>query len=246
MPTTTRHEPSHAEAIATACRRADAATLAVGELDAFTVPVVHLFESQVFALVPDACVAATFGAGCDAAAAVIEIADHAPIQLREQVRALIWLTGTAHPVPAELQRELAVEIAADHPVDGLLDLGHGHTLLRMHIDNGVIADSTGAASVAAETLAAACPDPFWEYENDWIAHLDADHADLVGQLARSLPMSARAGRVRPLGIDRFGIRLRIEGPDADSDIRLPFAGPVDSVAALSRALRTLAGLPSPL
>ena len=69
------------------------------------------------------------------------------------------------------------------------------------------------------------------------------HADLVGQLARKLPTDLRQGRVRPLGLDRCGIRFRSEGADGDSDVRLPFPRPVSDVFELSRALRNLAGCP---
>lgn len=237
-------QPSDAEAIQTACRRVSNATLAVGTSEPFTVSVVHLFESQAFVLVPTDCEA--FVVADDepnGVAAMLEVADHAPIDLREQVRALVWLSGTLFPVPDELQRDLAIEIATDHPDDGLLDIGHGFSLLRLQVDSAVIATSSGASSVQAEVLADAEPDPFWEYESGWIAHLDSDHGDLVGQLARKLPADLRAGRVRPLGLDRFGLRFRIEGPDGDSDVRMPFPAPVETVWELSTALRTLAGCP---
>ncbi|GAB16842.1 hypothetical protein GOEFS_015_00390 [Gordonia effusa NBRC 100432] len=237
-------QPSDAEAIQTACRRVSSATLAVGASDPITVNVVHLFESQAFVLVPTDCEAVVIADDDpNGIAALLEITDHAPIDLREQVRALVWLSGTLYPVPDELQRDLAIEIATDHPDDGLLDIGHGYSLLRLQVDSAVIANSSGAASVSADILACADPDPFWEYETGWITHLDSDHGDLVGQLARKLPAELRTGRVRPLGLDRFGLRFRIEGPEGDSDVRMPFPQPVETVWELSTALRSLAGCP---
>lgn len=238
-------QPSDAEAVATACRRVGAATLAVGTAEPVTVTVVHLFETQAFVLVPSDCAATVIvdGDEYNGSAALLEVTDYAPIDLREQVRALVWLTGTLYPVPHELQRDLAIEIATDHPDDGLLDIGHGYSLLRLQVDNAVIANSSGAASVPATELVDVEPDPFWEYEGDWIAHLDTDHADLVGQLARKLPSELRQGRVRPLGLDRFGLRFRIEGSAGDSDVRIPFPTPVETVWELSTALRSLAGCP---
>jgi len=53
----------------------------------------------------------------------------------------------------------------------------------------------------------------------------------------------RRGRVRPLGLDRYGVRLRIESADGDHDVRLPFTRPVDDVTALSQAIRVLMGCP---
>lgn len=236
--------PSDAELIATACRRVRDATLAVEGADPTPVHVVHLFESQAFVLVPsdgDAMLLA--GDSPDGLPAMVEVTDCAPIDLRERVRSLIWLNGSLHVVPANLERDLAVEIATEQPDDGLLDLGHGYSMLRLQIDSAVIASGSGAASVSAPELAGAAPDPFWEYETGWITHLDADHADVVGQLARKLPKELRDGRVRPLGLDRFGIRFRVEGPAGDSDVRLPFPHPVSDVYELSRALRSLAGCP---
>ncbi|MDY6808147.1 MAG: DUF2470 domain-containing protein [Actinomycetota bacterium] len=236
--------PSDAELIQTACRQISGAALAVAGAEPTPVNVVHLFESQAFVLVPTDGDAVMFtGARSEGLAAMLEITDCAPIDLRERVRSLVWLNGTLHAVPTNLERELAVEIATEHPDDGLLDLGHGSSMLRLQIDTAVIATSAGAACVPSAELAGAAPDPFWEYEGDWIAHLDSDHADLVGQLARRLPQDLRDGRVRPLGLDRFGIRFRIEGPAGDSDVRLPFARPVSDVHELSQALRTLAGCP---
>lgn len=243
--------PSDAEVIATACRRADAAILAVEAADSPTsgseptpVDLVHLFECQAFLLVPTDCAAIALATDtADGVPAMVEITDCAPIDLRERVRSLIWLNGIAHPVPRDLERDLALEIATDHPNGGLLDIGHGRSMIRLQVDNAVVASSSGAAAVGVAELAVADPDPFWEYESDWIAHLDADHADVVGRLARKLPRELRKGRVRPLGLDRFGIRFRVEGADGDADVRLPFPRPVNDVGELSRALRTLAGCP---
>ncbi|MCR5978874.1 DUF2470 domain-containing protein [Gordonia jinghuaiqii] len=243
MTRTTTDRPTDAEMIQTACRRVGSAILAVEGADATPIEVVHLFESQAFVLVPttgDAMGALDDTAGVPA---MLEVTDWAPIDLRERVRSVIWLNGTLHAVPRDLERDLAIEIAAEHPDDGLLDIGHGASMLRLQVDTAVIASGSGAASVPAAELAGADPDPFWEYEGSWLEHLDSDHADVVGQLVRKLPDDLRRGRVRPLGLDRFGIRFRIEGLDGDSDVRLPFARPVTDVHELSRALRNLAGCP---
>lgn len=243
MTHTVTERPSDAELIVTACRRVSEAMLAVEGTEPISLSVVHLFESQAFVLVPTGSGPMTAATDADGLAAMLEITDCAPIDLRERVRSLIWLNGTLHAVPAALERELAIEIAGEHPDHGLLDVGHGFSLLRLQLNSAVIATGAGAASVTSGDLAGATPDPFWQYENDWIAHLDADHGDMVVQLARRLPEHLRTGRVRPLGLDRFGIAFRIEGPEGDSDVRLPFPRPVSDVGELSHALRGLAGCP---
>lgn len=246
--------PSDAEVIATACRQADAAVLAIEvsgdphEAGRGDVPVpvdlVHLFEAQAFLLVPSECAAIAAAAPRpEGIPAMVEITDCAPIDLRERVRALVWLNGTVHAVPREFERDLAAEIAVEHPDGGLLDIGHGRSMMRLQVDNAVVAGSSGASHVSATHLAAAVPDPFWEYEAAWLAHLEADHADIVAQLVRTLPHHLTTGRVRPLGLDRFGIRFRVEAADGDSDVRLSFPHPVTDVGELSRALHSIAGCP---
>ncbi|GAB2657629.1 DUF2470 domain-containing protein [Gordonia jinhuaensis] len=249
---TTAHAlaPTPAEAVRTACMRATDATLAVDDPagdrapEPMQITMVHLYETQAFVLVPNSR-ARELDAAADPAGlqAMVEITDCAPIPLREPVRALIWLNGRLHAVPRDLQHDLAVEISLDHPQPHLLDVGHTHTLLRMQLGHAVIANGAGAASATAAELAIATPDPFWEFEDHWVAHLDHDHSDLVGVLARHLSDEERHGRIRPLGIDRYGIRLRVEGPGPDTDIRLPFNRPVGDVVELSGALRSLVGCP---
>ncbi|MFC0316181.1 DUF2470 domain-containing protein [Gordonia phosphorivorans] len=237
--------PCDAERIQSACRRAHEGTLSVDGCAPMAVAMVHLFEAEAFLLVPsnsvDSDLPATSGFGGAGVPAMLELADCAPISLRERVRSLVWLSGTVHGVPTQLERELAIEIAGDHPDARLLDVGHTHSLLRLAVDNAVIATATGAAAVEAVALSTAQPDLFWEYESQWLAHLDADHPDLVTRLADQFPEHLRRGRVRPLGLDRFGITFRVETPSSDDDVRLSFERPCTGVGDLSAALHQLVG-----
>ncbi len=94
----------------------------------------------------------------------------------------------------------------------------------------MVADSTGAESVAVGTLLDAQPDPFCALESCWLRHLESAHRDVVDRLATRLPTPLRRGHVRPLGLDRY-------------DVRLPFAKPVDDVTGLNQAIRVLMGCP---
>ncbi|MBY4570445.1 DUF2470 domain-containing protein [Gordonia sihwensis] len=240
--------PCDAELIQTACRRAHSGTLSVSAPDgAATEPkgcdsvgMVHLFESDAFLLVPDETPALRLVREGGDVTAMVEVIDVAPVRMRERVRSLIWLSGTLHEVPARLERDLAVEIAGDHPDEKLLDVGHGYSLMRMALESAVIATSTGAGGVDVDALAAASPDLFWEFENDWLVHLDADHQDLICQLAQRLPDHVRGGRARPLRLDRFGITFRVEVGNRDEDVRMPFARPVSRIPELSAAIHSLA------
>jgi hypothetical protein len=66
---------------------------------------------------------------------------------------------------------------------------------------------------------------------------------VVSMLAKHLPEELRGGHVRPLGLDRFGLRLRVEAVDTDHDVRIAFSRPVESSEQLSVELRRLVGCP---
>ncbi|MFG3616259.1 DUF2470 domain-containing protein [Nocardia sp. NPDC047654] len=238
--------PSTAERVRSACAHAEQAVLAMPGIDPTPASVHHVRQcGDAVIAVPTASVAAILAgnSGEQGAPAVLELTDHAPLPLREPVRALVWLRGWVRAVPTQAQRALATEVAKDHPHPGLLDVGFGATLLRLVINSAVVADSTGAESVSSDELRSAQPDPFCAMESAWLQHMQADHADIVAQLARHLPAHLQRGVVHPLAIDRYGLTLRVEGHDGDHDFRLPFSAPADDIEGLSRAVRTLAGCP---
>jgi hypothetical protein len=92
-------------------------------------------------------------------------------------------------------------------------------------------------------FADADPDPFCLLEDDWLRHLDLAHRDVVGPLARHLPDALRGGHIRPLGLDRFGLRLRVESAGEDHDVRLAFSRPVSTPQEVATELRRLVGCP---
>ncbi|KAA9166811.1 DUF2470 domain-containing protein [Amycolatopsis acidicola] len=176
-------------------------------------------------------------------AVMFELADHAPVQLREPVRGLLWITGWLRPLSAAAARARAVAIAETRPDPRLLDLGHGASLLRLTPASLVLADAEGTHSLRPHMFGAASPDPFHDYETNWLRHLEHEHADVVDQLARHLPEELRTGHIRPLGLDRFGLRLRVESDSGDHDVRLAFERPVLTPAQLAVELRRLVGCP---
>jgi hypothetical protein len=182
------------------------------------------------------------------------LTDYAPLPLREPVRSLVWIRGRLHQVPPPAVPRLLDGIAAEHPNPVLLQvqtLESGpvaendtrYLLARLDIESVVVTDSTGAEAVDVGALLAARPDPFCAFESCWIRHLDTAHRDVVARLAARLPARLRRGDVRPLGVDRYGVRLRVESADGDRDVRLPFRQPVDDVTALGQAIRVLMGCP---
>ncbi|MDH6282231.1 DUF2470 domain-containing protein [Prescottella agglutinans] len=238
--------PSTAERMRSASARATDAVLAVAGTDRVVTSLHHLRSDGTAVLAtPMDCAAAALAwqAGPDGLPAVLELTDYAPLALREPVRSLVWLRGTLTAVSGQGERDLADAVAAENPHPALLDVGHDATLLRLRLESAVVADGNGGESVTIEDLLAADPDPFHDVETAWLRHLEEDHSDLVEMLARRLPSALRTGRVRPLGIDRYGVRLRIEAAAGDRDVRMDFAEPADDPLALSRALRILVGCP---
>lgn len=252
--------PTTAERIRSTCVRAGGALLAVESADPLTTPLHHLLADGSFAVgVPaDGPVATQLDdAGPAGAQTVLELADYAPLPLREPVRSLVWIRGRLHQIALPEVCEMLDLIASEHPHPALLQVrtsasrpvaadGPADTqylLARLEIESVVVTDATGAEAVDSAALLAARPDPFCAFESCWIRHLDTAHRDVVARLASRLPARLRRGDIRPLGIDRYGMRLRVESAEGDQDIRLPFRAPVDDVIGLGKAIRVLLGCP---
>jgi hypothetical protein len=226
--------------------------LAVEGLEPTCTPVHHLLDDGSFAItVPGdgilaGMVVAAAGGGLQA---MLEMTDYAPLPLREPVRSLVWIRGRLHGIPESEVAALLDLIATEDPNPALLQVNSDiaadtrYTLVRLEIESVVVADSTGAEAVNVGALLGAQPDPFCAMESCWLKHMESAHRDVVDRLASRLPMPLRRGRVRPLGLDRYGVQLRVEGDDGDHDVRLPFARPVDDVTGLSQAIRILMGCP---
>jgi hypothetical protein len=246
--------PTTAERIRSACLRAGGALLAVENEDPVAAPVHHLLRDGTFAVtVP---VERGGEAGCLVAGsqALLELTDYAPLPLREPVRSLVWVRGRLQQVPPTAVTQTLDLIATECLNSALLQVDTPqsmpsnprdtrYALLRLEIDSIVVTDATGAEPVDVADLLAARPDPFCEVESSLLWHLDNAHSDVVARLVSRLPAQLRRGQVRPLGLDRYGVRFRVEGHDGDHDIRLPFHKPVDDMTGLSQAIRVLMGCP---
>jgi uncharacterized protein DUF2470 len=242
--------PTTAERIRSACARADGALLAVDRADPVATPIHHLLSDRSFAVaVP------VDRTGVSGSQALLELTDYAPLPVREPVRSLVWVRGRLQRVPpAAVTRTLDL-IATEYPNPALLQVETPmsippsdreeprYTLMRLEIASVVVTDATGAEPVSVEALLAARPDPFCEIESTLLWHLATAHNDVVARLVSKLPAPLRRGQVRPLGLDRYGVRFRVEGNEGDHDIRLPFHKPVDDMTGLSQAIRVLMGCP---
>ncbi|MEB3033613.1 DUF2470 domain-containing protein [[Mycobacterium] nativiensis] len=254
--------PTSAERIRSACVRGQALLAIADSADAepVTAPVCHLLpDGSVVIAVPVGDPVTDAAATESGVPAMLELTDHSPLRLRERVRALVWIRGRLRSVPEPEIVALLDRIAAVDPNPALLqvisplsgagqcgagDGEIGYSLLRLTPESAVLADATGAESVAVDELLAARPDPFCAIEAHWLQHLDSAHPELVARLATiKLPPRLRRGQTRPLAVDRYGMWLRVEGIDGDHDVRLSFPQPVADVLSLNRAVRALLGCP---
>ncbi|GAB3438647.1 DUF2470 domain-containing protein [Actinophytocola sediminis] len=211
-----------------------------GQLDRVT-PVLHHVHT-------DASVTVLLPAGHALAAdapvtTMIELVDLAPVSLREPVRGLLWITGQLRLLTDAAARTQAVELAGERPDPRLLDLGHGAVMLTMEPLSMVVADADGTHPVTPAEFAAAAPDPFCHEEAGWLRHLELSHTEVLHTMRRHLPEQLRGGHLRPLGLDRFGLRLRVEAIEGDHDVRLAFERPIGTATELSVELRRLVGCP---
>ncbi len=239
--------PTTAERVRSVCVGATGAMLAVNDFAPVDTAVHHLLGDGAFAVtVATDSELADAVTGADGVEAMLELTDHSPLPLRRPVRSLVWIRGRLRRVPERIVGALLDVIAADDPNPALLQVNSLHsglTLMWLHTESVVIADTRGAESVAVEDLLAARPDPFCAMESCWLQHIDAAHREVVDLLASRLPAAMRRGHVRPLGLDRYGVRLRVEKDDGDHDVRLPFSAPVHDLTGLGRAIRVLLGCP---
>jgi hypothetical protein len=228
--------------------------LAIEHDDPVTTPVHHLMDDGSVALAVPVERACGLTRPISGSPALLELTDYAPLPLREPVRSLVWLRGHLQEVPtAEILDTLDL-IAAECPNPALLGVdtprcvpaggeGPRYTPLRLEVASVVVTDATGAEPVSVADLLDARPDPFCALESNLLWHLDTAHSDVLARLVSRLPAPLRRGHVRPLGLDRYGVRFRVEGEDHDHDVRLPFHKPVEDMTGLSQAIRVLMGCP---
>ena len=216
--------------------RAGGAMLAVDGVEPAATAVHHLLDDGSFAItvpVNGLVAGMVVAAGTAGVQAVLEMTDYAPLPLREPVRSLVWIRGRVQAVPRRDVPDLLDLIAAEESESRTAASEHGRSagLPRRH---PVGADAARDRIRRRRRLdrrrgrrrqhaARARPDPFCAMESCWLQHLESAHREVVDRLANRLPTPLRRGRVRPLGLDRYGVQLRVENDDGDHDVRLPFA-----------------------
>ena len=180
-------------------------------------------------------------AGRDDLTAVLMVSDRAPVPLRDPLRAQLWLSGWLAPVHPAARRGAVLAFAETRPVGSLLDVVTDATLLRLDVAEAVLREGERCTEVGPQVYAAARPDPLAAVEARMLQHLDRDHPEVLDLLRSRIPAGDLGPRdvVRPLGLDRFGYRLRIERPAGHRDLRVPFGRPLTCPGQLPAATRQL-------
>lgn len=179
-------------------------------------------------------------------AVMLEVTDRAPVPLADPVRELLWIVGWLHEPNACVSRHMTLRLADLRPHPRLLDVGHGATLLRLRPGSTVYSDAEGSAAATPTELAVARPDPFCLVEHRWLQHLDDAHPEVFAALTRHLPASLprdAGSRIRPLGVDRCGLRIRVQTPTGGHDVRLAFSREATTVDELRERFGELVGCP---
>jgi len=235
--------PTAAERARTVAGRPGAAVCAAGIDGSRVLAHATTVDGQVLLVVP------TDGAVCTAVrrsadgdlAALLMVTDHAPLPLKEPVRAQVWLSGWLSPVLGADQRAAALAFAEVAPVAQLLDVGTGASLLRLDLAEVVLGECGTVTEVTPEEYRAAEPDPLAGVEASALQHLEASHAAELALLRSRVPAAwlGRGNEVRPLRLDRWGFLLRIEQPNGHRDVRVPFAQPITGPDELGPAVHRL-------
>jgi hypothetical protein len=232
-----------------AARGGVAALVGTGEPDPVTPLMHHVHpDGTTDLLLPDdeALLARVRSSDGGEVAVMLEVTDRTPVELADPVRELLWIVGWLHEPGARAARHLALRLADLRPHPRLLDLGHSATLLRLRPGSTVYSDAEGSAAATPAELAAARPDPFCLVEHQWLRHLDEAHPEVFAALTRHLPASVpldSGARIRPLGVDRWGLRVRVQTPTGRHDVRLAFSSEATTVDELRARFGELVGCP---
>lgn len=97
-------------------------------------------------------------------------------------------------------------------------------------------------SATGEDYAAAQPDPIRPHAVGAIAHLNADHADALGDMARKLGGYPDTTSATCTGIDRYGLDLRVNTERGVAYTRVGYPEPISTATELRGVTKHLAQL----
>ena len=153
----------------------------------------------------------------------------------------LWLSGRGRRLDGARARLAALGYARVNPVGDLLDVGSGdvgtgHVLYRMDVDEARLACGASLVEVDLDEFRAARPDPLHADERELLADLNGHHREQLARLAARVVRGA-GGDCRALRIDRYGLLLELSTADGPARrVRIGFARPVRDVPDLAALL----------
>jgi hypothetical protein len=165
----------------------------------------------------------------------LDAVDVAPVAVPHRIRARLAAQGRLSRLPAG-PRELN-RLFPRRPQGS-------HALLRLDLDHLAVEDLWGAeCCVDLTAFAAAAPDPVAAEEAGLLDHLAAGHPEHLDRLAAQaldhadVPFPVTA--VRPVALDRYGLRVRLIGDRQVTDARFDFHRPLTAPEQLPDAMHRL-------
>ncbi len=178
--------------------------------------------------------------------AVVHAVDVCPVPMPDRIRGEVWLAGVVTEVPPTELTAATMALAERDPAGELLDVGAGQIVLRMDVveirlTDRLVAPCREPELVDPDDYREAVADPLTDGEPEWLGHLVCAHPAEFAQLCLRLDPADRPPgcRLRPVALDRFGIRIRAESDGGHRDVLVPFAAPLTAADELPDAIATL-------
>jgi hypothetical protein len=166
----------------------------------------------------------------------LTVTDRAPVPIPHPVRGLVQLSGWVAPVAEYDVTRLVLDFVDVQPCDSLFDVGLSATLLRMDLAEVQLEDAGATTDVEPDDFLTARPDAVSRAE---VALMTEQCEALLRLATRVQRRVGRHDHVRLLGLDRFGVRYRVQSAHGCYDLRVPFAEPLDGPARLGAAVARL-------
>jgi hypothetical protein len=166
----------------------------------------------------------------------LTVTDRTPVPIPHPVRGLVQLSGWVEPVAPYDVTRLVLDFAETQPCDSLFDVGLSATLLRLELGEVQLEEAGGTTDVEPDDFRAARPDAISRAESELMAQQCEPLMRLAGRVRRRV---GRHDDVRLLGLDRFGIRYRVQSRHGCYDLRVPFAAPLTDAADFGSAVENL-------
>lgn len=169
---------------------------------------------------------------------LLTITDLTPTAVADRVRSVVEIVGKAGMVEGGLPAGARAHLLGPDEID----LHRGIWIVaprRVTISGPAVRETLGVGTreVDRESFRAAALDPLLPIEEEWLAHLDQGHPDVLAALAARARPGLAPSPVRPVALDRRGLVVRHLA--SGQDVRIEFPAPVVCGCDLAEAFATL-------